>query len=412
MDVRRKLEILADAAKYDASCASSGSKRSGGGGKGIGSTDGVGICHSYTPDGRCVSLLKILFTNRCVFDCRYCINRASSNVERAAFSVEEVVWLTMEMYRRNYIEGLFLSSGIVRTADWTMEQLVEVARRLRQDEGFGGYIHLKAIAGASPELLVKAGAVADRLSCNVELPTEADLATLAPEKRASEIDGSMRTIHEGVREAKENQRRSKKAPVFAPAGQSTQMVVGATPTPDLTILERAHDLYRGRGLRRVYYSAYSPVEDADPGLPNDAVSLMREHRLYQADWLLRFYGFEVGELFAEDPNLDRDIDPKLAWALRHRALFPVDLNRAPKEMLLRVPGLGERNVKRLLVARRTRRLRTEDLKALRVSLKKVAPFVLGAEGSTWAHRELDRANFEARFRPVQKAEQLSLFDAA
>ena len=409
MTISRKLRVLADAAKYDASCASSGAKGGKRGGDGLGSTAGMGICHSYTPDGRCISLLKVLLTNRCIYDCRYCINRASSGVERATFEVDELVRLTMEMYRRNYIEGLFLSSGVVRSSDWTMERLIEVARRLREQERFAGYIHLKAIAGASPELLEKAGLYADRLSCNIELPTESDLARLAPEKRAREIDTSMTTIRDRELESRSERKKSRKAPRYAPAGQSTQMVVGATDTSDQHIVTRASSLYRSHRLRRVYYSAYSPIQDASPGLPLQQVPLMREHRLYQADWLLRFYGFEAGELFEESTNLDLELDPKLVWALRHRALFPLDLNQAPRELLLRVPGLGVRSVERILDARKHRRLRLHDLRALRVSLSKIAPFVIGADGMRVEHHALERADFADRYRPGPK--QLSLFDA-
>ena len=406
MSLRRKLSILADAAKYDASCASSGAKGTRAG-SGLGTTEGMGICHSYTPDGRCVSLLKILFTNRCLYDCRFCINRSSSDTEREAFTVDEVVRLTMDFYRRNYIEGLFLSSGIVVSEDHTMERLVEVARRLRQEERFGGYVHLKIIAGASPELVRLAGTYADRLSCNVELPTAGDLAKLAPEKRVEQIDGSM-SLTAGAIDARKRE-RSRKAPPFAPAGQSTQMVVGATATTDQTILRSASSLYRSHGLRRVYYSAYSPIDDADPTLPRKPVSLVREHRLYQADWLFRFYGFEVDELFEDHDSLPLDVDPKLAWALRHPELFPLDLNRAPKEQLLRVPGLGARRVGRIIAARRQGRLRSDDLRALRVSMGKVAPFVHGLEGTGAHHRTL-LATLRRRVQ-ARRAEQLELFDS-
>ena len=418
MTLQRKLRILADAAKYDASCASSGSKASRSS-DGLGSTEGMGICHSYTPDGRCVSLLKILLTNSCMYDCRFCINRSSSDTPRAAFSVAEVVQLTMDFYRRNYIEGLFLSSGIVRSEDDTMEQLVEVARRLREEESFGGYIHLKVIAGASARLLQRAGLYADRLSCNVELPTESDLARLAPEKRRATIDRSMTEVASEIRGRREDQPRPDAASAharsrsgsepFAPAGQSTQMVVGATDTSDQTILESASTLYRTHALRRVYYSAYSPITDADPNLPTRAVPLVREHRLYQADWLFRFYGFEVAELFEGSTALPLHIDPKLAWASRHLDRFPMNLNDASREELLRVPGLGERTVRRVLLARRHGRLRSDDLAAFRVSLKKVAPFVYGLEGPKAHHRVLERTLRQRVREP--NAQQLPLFDA-
>jgi len=413
VDLRRKLQVLADAAKYDASCASSGSKTSRTKGSGLGSTNGMGICHSYTPDGRCVSLLKILFTNACIYDCRFCVNRSSSDTQRAAFTVAEVVGLTMDLYRRNYIEGLFLSSGIVRSEDHTMERLAEVARRLREDEGFGGYIHLKTIAGSNEALIARAGRYADRLSCNVELPTSRDLASLAPEKRLDDIEGSLDTTAERIRARKAE--RSRKAPPFAPAGQSTQMVIGATPTTDHVIMESSSTLYRRHGLRRVYYSAYSPIQSADPALPTRSSPLIREHRLYQADWLLRFYGFEVDELFESEANLPLEIDPKLSWALRHPEFFPLDLNGAPRESLLRVPGLGARRVERICAARRHGRLRVDDLKGLRVSMSKVAPFVHGLEGPAMsADARLSSVRQQvARLRErAQPSQQLSLFDVA
>ena len=377
MEVRQKLAILADAAKYDASCASSGSRGRRGSGGGIGSTDGMGICHSYTPDGRCVSLLKILLTNWCIYDCGYCVNRRSSGVRRARFTPDEVVWLTLEFYRRNYIEGLFLSSGIIRGPDYTMEQIVEVARALRVEHGFGGYIHLKAIPNAASELIAQAGRYADRVSLNVELPTQEDLDRLAPDKELVQIRSAMSGVREQIAESREEARKAGRAqPAFAPAGQSTQLVVGASPTPDASILALAADLYARQRLRRVYYSAFSPVPDSSPLLPSAAPPLVREHRLYQADWLMRFYGFAHGELTMPDTRtLDLDVDPKLAWALRHPQFFPVDVNRAPREALLRVPGLGVRTVKRLLASRRWRRVRTEDLRRLRVPLRRVLPFV-------------------------------------
>lgn len=402
MKLHRKLTILADAAKYDASCASSGAKgRAIQGGRGLGNTSN-GICHSYTPDGRCVSLLKILLTNYCVFDCLYCVNRTSSDVPRARFTPAEVVHLTVEMYRRNYIEGLFLSSGVLKSPDHTMAEMVEVARTLRQERGFGGYIHLKTVAGASDEAIAEAGRWADRISCNVELPTRRDLAKLAPEKRATEIDRAMHVTKARIDEDRD--RRSKR---FAPAGQSTQMIVGATPTPDRDVLETADALYTRHRLRRVYYSAYSPTPHADGALPVARPSLIREHRLYQADWLLRFYGFAVDELVdASRPNLPDDMDPKLAWALRHRALFPIDPMRADREQLLRVPGLGTRGVDAILAARKHRRLTLDDLRRLRISTRKVRPFLdlPGSDAARW----LDRIDLRARMKPP---EQLELFGA-
>ena len=406
-----KLSILADAAKYDASCASSGTvTRDSTGTKGIGSTEGMGICHSYAPDGRCISLLKILLTNFCIYDCRFCINRASSNVERVRFSPQEVVRLTLDFYKRNYIEGLFLSSGIIRSEDYTMEQLVEVARILREEHRFQGYIHLKTIAGADPGLIALAGLYADRLSTNVELPTEAGLSNFAPEKKPETIRKTMAAVRVGADDAIEaaKSRLIGKAmpPRFAPAGQSTQMIVGADAARDDDILKTATNLYSGYHLRRVYYSAYSPIPDASSDLPPVRPPLMREHRLYQADWLLRFYGFERAEIMegASGGMLDLAIDPKLAWALQRREAFPVDINRAPRELLLRVPGLGTRAVDRIVAARRLGKLRLGDLAKLTTSVKKLLPFVVTLD---WRPGKLtDSADLRARFAPP--AEQLAL----
>jgi putative DNA modification/repair radical SAM protein len=378
MELQKKLAILADAAKYDASCASSGtSKRNSRASQGIGSTTGSGICHSYTPDGRCVSLLKILLTNFCVYDCLYCINRASSKVQRARFTVADVVRLTLDFYRRNYIEGLFLSSGIIRDPDYTMEQVVAVARTLRQEHQFRGYIHLKTIPQASAELVEEAGRWADRISINIELPTERALHELAPEKKFEDTHRAMAAIRKRIDEAKAERKQTRKALPFAPAGQSTQMIVGATHTPDAQILTQASALYTRHKLRRVYYSAFSPIPDASSKLPLVAPPLIREHRLYQADWLLRFYGFSVGDLTTpEEPDLDLAIDPKLSWARRNPLTFPVDLNKAPRELLWRVPGLGTKSVERILRLRRWHRLRLEDLYRMRLAVDKVLPFVL------------------------------------
>lgn len=423
METARKLSILADAAKYDASCASSGagrrdSSRSGG----IGSTEGMGICHSYTPDGRCVSLLKILLTNFCVYDCAYCVNRVSSNVPRARFTVDEVVRLTLDFYRRNYIEGLFLSSGIIRSGDYTMEQLVEVARRLREEHRFAGYIHLKTIPEASPELLAAAGRYADRLSINVELPTEQGLAALAPEKQLPAIRGAMGELRWRIEESKQARKAAtgtatvagaprRRAPRFSPAGQSTQMIVGADGANDRTILSMADNLYGNYRLRRVYYSAFSPIPDASSRLPPSAPPLQREHRLYQADWLLRFYGYRIEEIAdgRGDGMLDLDVDPKLGWALRHPDRFPVDLNTAAKELLLRVPGLGLRNVERVIAARRHGRLRVADLARLRAPLSKLLPFVQLADHHP--RRALDDPQ-ALRAKLAPPPQQGSLFDAA
>lgn len=378
MDLRDKLSILADAAKYDASCASSGAKGRKAKGKGIGSTEGTGICHSYTPDGRCVSLLKILLTNYCIYDCSYCINRRSSGVRRARFTPDEVVRLTLDFYRRNYIEGLFLSSGIIRDADYTMEQIVRVAKSLRVDHEFAGYIHLKTIPDASQELIREAGNYADRLSINVELPRQSDLDKLAPEKELVQITRTMSVVREGIDEAKHD--KARKPMSFSPAGQATQMIVGATDAPDSVLLQASSSLYASHRLRRVYYSAFSPIPDASSLLPVIQPPLLREHRLYQADWLMRFYGFSHDELTTRSrQNLDLEIDPKLSWALRNRERFPVDVNTAPKEDLLRIPGVGVRSVKRIIAARRWHRLRLDDLTRLHISMSRALPFLSAAD---------------------------------
>jgi putative DNA modification/repair radical SAM protein len=408
-DLIERLGILADAAKYDASCASSGTtRRDSRGSKGIGSTEGMGICHAYAPDGRCISLLKVLLTNHCVFDCHYCINRKSSNVRRAKFTPQEVADLTIAFYKRNYIEGLFLSSGIVRNSSHTMEQLVECARILREEHAFRGYIHLKTIPEAEPELVALAGRYADRLSINVELPTREGLARLAPDKQPEVIEGAMTQVCAGIAGARDAGRRFKAAPRFAPAGQSTQMIVGADGASDVAIIGKAQSLYDRHGLRRVYYSAFSPIPDASAVLPLQRPPLVREHRLYQSDWLMRFYGFSPDEVQgATDASgmLPLDIDPKLAWALRFRENFPVDVNRAPREMLLRVPGLGVRAVGQILASRRHRNLRLADLTKLRVSLAKVRPFIVAAD---WRPTVLaDRADL----RRTLPGEQLELFAA-
>jgi len=409
MELKRKLEILADAAKYDASCASSGTdKRTSTDGKGIGSTTGMGICHSYAPDGRCISLLKILLTNFCVYDCVYCVNRVSSNVPRARFSVEEVVNLTLSFYRRNYIEGLFLSSGIIRNPDYTMEQVVEVARVLREKHDFRGYIHLKTIPDASPELMARAGAYADRLSINVELPTIASLHTLAPEKDSQAIRRSMGQLRLKIDEGKDKTLGGKKPRRFAPGGQSTQMIVGADATDDRAILDTSANLYGNYRLRRVYYSAFSPIPDASKLLPLKSPPLVREHRLYQADWLMRFYGFNADEIVTgEDGMLDLDVDPKTAWALQHREQFPVDLNKAPKAMLLRVPGLGVTSVERILAARAVRAVRYDDLARLRVSMKKVLPFIVLPDHHP--AQSLDAHDLKQRLLASAAPQQLGLF---
>ncbi|MBA3448847.1 MAG: putative DNA modification/repair radical SAM protein [Pseudaminobacter sp.] len=408
LTTREKLAILSDAAKYDASCASSGAgKRDSLASGGIGSTEGMGICHSYAPDGRCISLLKILLTNFCIYDCSYCINRSSSNVRRARFTVEEVVRLTLEFYKRNYIEGLFLSSGVIRSPDETMIEMVEIARRLRQDEKFGGYIHLKTIPECSAGLVEQAGSFADRLSINVELPTDEGVKRLAPEKKPETIRLSMANLRSRIEEKSEPTLQTKRRQRFAPGGQSTQMIIGADNTADAGILQAGARLYSSYHLRRVYYSAFSPIPDSSSALPLLKPPLMREHRLYQADWLMRFYGFAQGEILdgKTDGMLDLDIDPKLAWALRNRGLFPVDVNAADREALLRVPGLGAKAVKRILETRRLRRLRLEDVGRLCQSVRKLRPFIV-AEG--WSPGGLtDDARLRDRAAPI--ARQLTLF---
>ncbi len=411
LDTREKLAILADAAKYDASCASSGtSKRDSRGGKGVGSTEGMGICHAYAPDGRCISLLKILLTNSCIFDCHYCINRKSSNVRRARFTAAEVVHLTLSFYKRNYIEGLFLSSGIIGSSNYTMEQMVEVARALREDHDFRGYIHLKTIPDADPELVRQAGLHADRVSINVELPTVAGLERLAPEKDNNRIEGAMTDMKSSIIDARDATKKYKSAPKFAPAGQSTQMIVGADAANDGDIVIKASMLYDRFGLRRVYYSAFSPIPSPSAVLPLKRPPLLREHRLYQSDWLMRFYGFKPAEVISaagSDGMLPLDIDPKLAWALKFRENFPVDVNRAPREQLLRVPGLGTKAVGRILSSRRWRSITLADVARLTVSVTKVRPFIVTSD---WRPTLLtDRADLRALVAP--KVSQLDLFAA-
>ena len=391
-----KLRILADAAKYDASCASSGAPKRAAGADGLGSTTGAGICHAYTPDGRCVSLLKILLTNACLFDCAYCINRRSSNVARARFTVAEVVTLTLEFYKRNCIEGLFLSSGIIQSADYTMEQMMRVARTLRRDHGFAGYIHLKTIPEASPWLIEQAGLWADRLSINLELPSSDSLKQLAPEKDGAVITSAMGQMHERIAEAREERRR------FSPAGQSTQIIVGADASTDEQVLAASSTLYTRYKLSRVYYSAFSPIDHASALLTPAAPPLAREHRLYQADWLFRYYGFAVDEIAAGGDRgmLDLDIDPKLAWALKNRARFPVCVNSGAREMLLRVPGLGQRAVDHILTARRHARLRAADVQRLTRAFKRAAPFLITADHHP--ARVLDRSDLRARLAPPKQ----------
>ncbi|MDR3194220.1 MAG: putative DNA modification/repair radical SAM protein [Tannerella sp.] len=375
--ILEKLKVLAESAKYDVSCASSGTVRrnpSGGLGNTVG---GMGICHSFTEDGRCVSLLKIMLTNVCIYDCAYCINRRTNDIRRTTFAVSELVELTVEFYRRNYIEGLFLSSGVVRNPDYTMERMVRVVKDLRTVYGFNGYIHLKSIPGCSRELVDDAGLYADRMSVNLEIPSEDNLKLLAPEKNYQTVFAPMRYIQQGMLQSLEDRRRFRHAPRFVPAGQSTQLIVGATPENDSDILRISSALYRRPSMKRVYYSGYIPVNAYDTRLPAvKQVPLVRENRLYQADWLMRFYEFRAEEI-ADDhyPNLDLEVDPKLAWALRHPEQFPVDIHTAEYAMLLRVPGVGVKSAKLILASRRYGRLTSEQLRKIGVVMKKAQYFI-------------------------------------
>ncbi len=387
--IREKLNILADAAKYDVSCSSSGSKRTNSS-KGLGDSSGMGICHSYTEDGRCISLLKILLTNHCIYDCAYCVSRKSNDIKRAGFKIQEVVDLTINFYRRNYIEGLFLSSGIFSSPDYTMERLIAVAKKLRLEENFNGYIHLKSIPGCSDELMQEAGLYADRLSINIEIPTVSGLKLLAPEKDHKDFIRPMETVKNSIITYKSEKKLFKKTPVFAPAGQSTQMIVGATGESDKDIMYSAVHYYGTYKMKRVYYSGYVPVlqDNRLPALGTE-VPMLRENRLYQTDWLLRFYGFDVREILNKDfPNLDVDIDPKLSWALRNMHLFPVDVNKADKRMLARIPGLGMKSVHIILNARRFRKLNWEHLKAIGIAMNRAKYFMV-CDSKDWERRDLE-----------------------
>ncbi|WBU89078.1 putative DNA modification/repair radical SAM protein [Cellulophaga omnivescoria] len=377
--VQEKLNILADAAKYDVSCSSSGSNRTNTN-KGLGNASASGICHTYTEDGRCVSLLKILLTNHCIFDCAYCVTRKSNDIKRAAFKVQEVVDLTINFYRRNYIEGLFLSSGIFKSADYTMERLVAVAKKLRLEENFNGYIHLKSIPGASDELMREAGLYADRLSVNIEIPTKKGLKLLAPDKNREDFIKPMIKVKNEIIQYKNEKKLIKSTPKYAPGGQSTQMIVGASGENDMQIMYTSNYFYKNFNLKRVYYSGYVPIS-YDTRLPQigTPVPMLRENRLYQTDWLLRFYGFNIEEILNEQhQHLDLDIDPKLGWALRNLHEFPIDVNKADKHMLARIPGLGMKSVYKILKARRYRQLNWEHLKAIGVSLNRAQYFLICA----------------------------------
>lgn len=396
--ISEKLSILADAAKYDVSCSSSGSKRSNKN-KGLGDSSGMGICHTYTEDGRCVSLLKILLTNHCIFDCAYCVTRKSNDVKRAAFKVQEVVDLTIHFYRRNYIEGLFLSSGIFKNADYTMERLIAVAKKLREEENFNGYIHLKSIPGASDELMREAGLYADRLSVNIEIPSEKGLKLLAPEKNRADFIKPMQKVNREILQYQQEKKIIKNTPIYAPAGQSTQMIVGASGETDAEIMYTSAYFYKKFNLKRVYYSGYVPIS-YDTRLPTigTEVPVLRENRLYQTDWLLRFYGFDVRELLnKEHPNLDTDIDPKLSWALRNLHHFPIDINKADANMLARIPGLGMRSVHKIVQARRFRKLNWEHLKTLGMALNRAKYFMV-----------CDSRNFESKDRTAAQIKGLIL----
>ena len=416
MELMDKLEILADAAKYDAACTSSGLDRAGRPGT-IGSTTLAGCCHSFSADGRCISLLKVLMTNVCAYDCQYCVNRRSNDLPRAAFTPRELCELTMGFYRRNYIEGLFLSSAVLISPDYTTERMIEALRLLREEYRFGGYIHAKAIPGADPRLTYRLGLLADRMSVNIELPSAGSLALLAPDKKKENILTPMGQIRDGISLASRERKLCRHAPRFAPAGQSTQMIVGATPESDRQILTLTQGLYDRYHLKRVFYSAYMPVSNSPllPAPQNFQPPLLREHRLYQADWLLRFYHFRAEELLDEEaPNLDPRLDPKCTWALRHLEFFPVEVNRADYEALLRVPGVGVRSARRILAARRVGPLTFEGLKRLGVVLKR-AQYFLTCSGKPLTGLRVREdgllrhlAALDAPREPVM--EQLSLFD--
>ncbi len=392
---KEKLKILADAAKYDVSCSSSGSKRTNTN-KGLGDATGMGICHSYTEDGRCVSLLKILLTNHCVFDCAYCVTRKSNDIKRAAFKVQEVVDLTINFYRRNYIEGLFLSSGIFKNADYTMERLVAVAKKLRLEENFNGYIHLKSIPGASDELMREAGLYADRLSVNIEIPTKSGLKLLAPDKNHEDFIKPMLKVKNEIIQYKNEKKIIKNTPKYAPAGQSTQMIIGASGENDFQIMQTSNHFYKNYNLKRVYYSGYVPIsyDSRLPSIGSD-VPMLRENRLYQTDWLMRFYGFNVNEILnINHQYLDLDIDPKLSWALRNLHEFPVDVNRADKHILARIPGLGMQSVSKILNARRFRNLNWEHLKKIGVALNRAKYFMV-CDSNDFERRDLTSAQIKS-----------------
>jgi putative DNA modification/repair radical SAM protein len=412
-----KLKILANAAKYDVSCASSGSKRPNTG-KGIGNTTPWGICHSFAEDGRCISLFKIMLTNHCINDCAYCINRRSNDIPRTTFTVSELVELTLEFYRRNYIEGLFLSSGVIKNADYTMERMIRVAKDLRTLHQYNGYIHLKSIPGASVELISEAGLYADRLSVNIEIPSEQNLKMLAPEKNYRQILQPMGQIRQGILQSREQRKLNRNTRKYTPAGQSTQMIIGATPETDKEVMMMASSLYKCYNLKRVYYSGFIPVNAYDKRLPVvEEPPLVREHRLYQADWLFRFYEFSMEEIVNEKhPNLELEIDPKLSYALRNPQLFPVDINKADYQMILRVPGIGPRSAQLIATSRKYQRLTSEHLKKMGVVMKRAKYFITCGELQPYYVRELKPENLRKLFtgqvkRPESNGQgvQLKLF---
>lgn len=414
--IKEKLNILADAAKYDVSCSSSGSNRKNKN-NGLGDT-GNGICHTYTEDGRCVSLLKILLTNHCIFDCAYCVTRKSNDIKRAAFKIQEVVDLTINFYRRNYIEGLFLSSGIFKSADHTMERLIAVAKKLREEENFNGYIHLKSIPGASDELMYEAGLYADRLSVNIEIPTISGLKLLAPDKKHEDFIKPMQKVKDEIIRYKEEKKIIKSTSKYAPAGQSTQMIIGATGESDKDIMYSATHFYKNFKMKRVYYSGYVPIS-SDSRLPSlgSEVPMLRENRLYQTDWLLRFYGFSVNEILdVNNPNLDMDIDPKLMWALRNLNHFPIDINKADARMIARIPGIGMGSVHKIISGRKYRNLNWEHLKKMGVALNRAQYFII-CNSSHWERRDLDANKIKGMILQSQNSKyknihsnQLSLFN--
>ncbi len=416
MDLQQKLEILSGAAKYDVSCSSSGSKRSSKSGS-LGSVSSAGICHSFTPDGRCISLLKVLLTNYCIYDCVYCANKRSNDIPRAAFSVDEVVDLTINFYRRNYIEGLFLSSAVFKSPNHTMEMITSVIKKLRVEKGFAGYIHVKAIPGASQELIDQAGLFADRMSVNIELPSDSSLKLLAPDKKKEDIFKPMKQISTNITTALSEHKRYKKAPLYVPGGQSTQLIIGATPDSDLNILGLSQKLYDKYSLKRVYYSAYIPVNQDNnlPAIKNPPT--LREHRLYQGDWLLRMYGFRAEELLNEkNPDFDINFDPKTNWALNNLHLFPIEINLVPFETLLRIPGIGVRSAKKIISARRIAPLNYLDLKKLGVVLKR-AQYFITCNTKYYGAVDIDEDKIRTVLKPKldlneidNPYEQLNLFD--